>query len=478
MSKLSVVCVRSNAMKRIAVLSAIIFCSAAASAQQAPPPEPKKDVPATQSSAAPSEDSRMKTLEDQVRTLAEQVTLLRGELKAMHDARSVEPRSEEPILLTASHVAPGILAPSAPAAVPASPEPAKPQATQTQIFGGASSNAKLLNPDISLVGDFIGTPGRNTVSPSRPPELHESEVGLQAIIDPYARADAFISFGEEGVGVEEAYVTFTSLPAGLLLKVGKMRAEFGKVNTIHNHALPFIDRPLVTNNLVGGEDGIDDAGISLSRFLPAPKNWFVQGTAQVFRGDSSTVYAANRRQDLSVVGHLRGYRDLSESTNLDLGVSYARGNSAGLITTPNPSAFFTNIYAADATLRWKPLRRAVYKNLLFRTELFWSARDQLSALNVFETQHAFGMYSSAEYRVNRRWTVGGRFDRSGHATNANLTDTGFSGILTYWPSEFSQIRGQYRFGHLALANPGDFSNANEFLFQFLFVMGAHGAHPF
>jgi hypothetical protein len=88
------------------------------------------------------------------------------------------------------------------------------------------------------------------------------------------------------------------------------------------------------------------------------------------------------------------------------------------------------------------------------------------------------MYASADYRLNRRWTVGGRFDRSGQAANANLTDTGFSGILTYWPSEFSQIRGQYRFGHLALANPGDFSLANELLFQFLFVMGAHGAHPF
>src|SRR5881398_2391428 len=123
---------------------------------------------------------------------------------------------------------------------------------------------------------------------------------MQAIIDPYARADAFISFGETGVNVEEGYVTFTALPAGLLLKVGKMRAEFGKVNTIHNHALPFIDRPLVTNNLVGGEDGIDDAGISLSRFLPAPKNWFFQGTAQVYRGDSSDVFTANRRQDVSV----------------------------------------------------------------------------------------------------------------------------------------------------------------------------------
>jgi hypothetical protein len=45
--------------------------------------------------------------------------------------------------------------------------------------------------------------------------------------------------------------------------------------------------------------------------------------------------------------------------------------------------------------------------------------------------------------------------------------------LTYWPSEFSQVRGQYRFGRYAQGN-----NANEMLIQFVFVLGAHGAHPF
>jgi hypothetical protein len=465
-------------MKIFALLSAVLLWNCAAHAQEAP----------TANAAEPpaKEESRIRALEDQVRTLAQEVSVLRGELKAMREAKSPD-APEAHVLLASSQVGPGIL-PSSPA--PSELAAEAPQIPQTQTtggtqmqnpagLGGATSNAKLLNPDISLIGDFIGTVGRNTVSPSRSLELHESEVGMQAIIDPYARADAFISFGEEGVNVEEAYVTFTALPAGLLMKAGKMRAEFGKVNAIHNHALPYIDRPLATNNLVGGEDGIDDAGMSISRFLPSPKNWFMQGTAQVFRGDSDNLFSAYRRQDLSVVGHLRAYRDLTESTNLDLGVSYARGNTAGLATAAaNPSAFYTNLYGADATLRWKPLRRAIYKNFLFRTELFWSARDQLSPLANFETQHAFGMYSSAEYRLNRRWTVGGRFDRSGHATQANLTDTGFSAILTYWPSEFSQIRGQYRYGHLALANPGDFTNANEFLFQFLFVMGAHGAHPF
>jgi len=45
--------------------------------------------------------------------------------------------------------------------------------------------------------------------------------------------------------------------------------------------------------------------------------------------------------------------------------------------------------------------------------------------------------------------------------------------LTYWPSEFSQIRGQLRRTSYA-----DRLTANELLFQFQFSMGAHGAHPF
>jgi hypothetical protein len=428
--------------------------------------------------SAANSEARIRTLEQQVSMLAEQVALLHGQLKVLADTNAPGVGSDARVVLTS---APAVSAESSsssvassatiPAANPA-PEAQALQSTQSQTFGGASGNARLLNPDISLIGDFIGTVGHNDVAPSPSLQLHESELGVQAIIDPYARADVFISFGETGVNVEEGYVTFTSLPAGLLLKVGKMRADFGKINTIHNHALPYIDRPLATNNLVGGEDGIDDAGLSLSRILPAPKGWFLEATAQVFRGDSSDVFTASERQDVSVVGHLRGYKDLTESTNLDLGLSYARGhNDLG-------SAFITSLYGADATLRWKPLRRAIYKSFIFRTELFYSLRDQISPIDLSQTMHAFGMYSSAEYRVNRRWTVGGRFDRSAHARNANLIDTGLSAIVTYWPSEFSQIRGQYRYGHLATVPNASFDNANELLFQFLFVMGAHGAHPF
>lgn len=439
----------------------------------------------------PTQANRLQTLEEQVRALAAEVSALRGELKAVRDAQD---HSAPRMMLTASQpgsASTGATMPPPPAPVAAAdsamspaqePSPviggAQPQAygaAQTQVYGGATSNAKLLNPDISVIGDFQGSVGRNKIRPVPGLELHESEVGLQAIIDPYARGDFFISFGETGVNVEEGYLTFTALPGSFVAKVGKMRASFGKVNTIHNHALEWTDRPLVTENLLGGEDGINDAGFSVTRILPAPKWIFLEGTGQVFRGDSDGLFHADKHKDVSTVGHIRAYKDLSESSNVDLGFSFARGHSApdplGGISLPTD--FHTNLYGMDATFRWKPLRRAIYHSFLARTELIWSHRDQFSALSALETQRAFGFYTSGDYRLTRRWTVGGRFDRSARAQNANLRDTGFSALLTYWPSEFSQIRTQYRFARYA-----EKFDANELRFQFLFVLGAHGAHPF
>ncbi|MBI3404599.1 MAG: hypothetical protein HY046_03985, partial [Acidobacteria bacterium] len=262
----------------------------------------------------------------------------------------------------------------APVAQPAQPvamaAPAIAAGPQTGVsLGGNPGAAKALNPDISLIGNFLGAFGKNPISPVPGLEMRESELSLQAIIDPYARADVYISFGETGVNVEEAFLTFTSLPGGFVAKAGKMRSAFGKVNTLHSHTLEWTDRPLVTENLIGGEDGINDAGFSVTRILPAPKGIFLEGTAQVFRGDSADVFKTTRHGDRSVVGHLRGYGDLSESTNLDLGFSYARGyNDAA-------PGFITQLYGMDATLRWKPLRRAIYHSFLFRTEAVWSDRE-------------------------------------------------------------------------------------------------------
>ena len=339
---------------------------------------------------------------------------------------------------------------------------AAPKPEPVQLGGAGGSAAKAMNPDISLNGDFLGSIGHNDVRPVPGLEMHEAELGIQSVIDPYARGDVFISFGETGVSVEEAFITLTALPGEFVAKIGKMRADFGKVNITHNHALAWTDRPLVTENLVNGEDGIDDMGVSVSRILPAPGDIFLEATAQMFRGDSGDLFKSSQKSDVSFVGHLRGYKDLTENTNLELGYSYAQGhNDQGHV-------FMTRLHGIDVSLRWKPLRRSIYNSFLWRSEFVWSQRDQLPT-----QQRAFGMYSSIEYRLDQRWTVGSRFDWSERATQATQLDRGASALLTYTMSEFSQVRGQYRFtrydGH---------QDANEIRLQLIFVMGAHGAHPF
>ena len=420
--------------------------------------------------------NRMKAMEDRIHALETEVQTLKGQQTA-----AVAPQPQ-------------------PAAVAAPVVAQAPPPEPVSLGGAGGAAAKVLNPDISVIGDFIGAVGNHGGRATPSLEMHESEVGFQEVIDPYARADFFLSFGEAGVNLEEGYITFTSLPAGLQLKVGKMRAAFGKVNTTHNHVLPWIDRPLVSQNLLGGEDGIDDAGLSLSRILPSPKGLFLEGTAQVFRGDSTNVFSAVRRSDVAAVGHLRAYSDLSESTNIDFGASYARGHS--------PFADGNNqLYGGDVTLRWKPLRRAIYHSFVARSEFIWARTDVSPAYFTGAPTSAFsssprslatpfGFFVSGDYQINRRWTIGSRFDRSERGqclpTNPDTTiacpaaypmnfsrgvpllqDTGGSFQITYIPSEFSLIRTQFR-----RAKYGEGLTANEILFQFQFSMGAHGAHPF
>ena len=355
---------------------------------------------------------------------------------------------------TAPAAAPGEAAVPSGAAGAGGPQGALP------VYGGTAALSKIFNPDIAVIGNFLGAAGRNAINPPPAFEMNEAEGSFQAIVDPYARADFFLAFSPEGVEIEEGFITFPTLPGGLLAKVGKMKQQVGKVNTLHAHVLPWVDRPLANQNLLGGEEGLADSGISISRLIPNP--WlFLEATGEVYRG-SSGVFESHSRGDLSYVGRLRGYHDLTESTNVDVGTSVAWGrNDLG-------SDFSTRVLAIDATLRYRPLARAIYRRFLARTELFWSRREQPDGRVA-----AFGMYGSGEYQFARRWFGGARYDWSERAADASLVDKGPSLLLTYWPSEFSQVRGQFRRTRYA-----EGVTSNEVLFQLLFSIGAHGAHVF
>jgi hypothetical protein len=382
-----------------------------------------------------------------IKALTDRVEALEGQVAALQAA------------LTEASAAP----PAAAAPAPPPVSPVVPGATSVAAVNAADPTAaqRLMNPAIGVIGNLLGSAGDNAIAPSPSLEMAESEVSFSAAVDPYARADVFLSFGETGVDVEEAYATFPAIPGGLLLKAGKQRAPFGKANLMHRHVLPWVDRPLVIDHLLGGEEGLSDAGATVSRLLPSPGNIFLEASGSVFRGDSEGIFAAQQRSDVSTVAHLRGYGDLNEESNLDLGFSFARGhNDSGL-------SYVSRLYGVDGTFRWKPLRRAIYHSFIGRTEILWSSRFEPDG-----PHKAFGYYASGDYQAARRWFLGARFDQS-ERLDGQEKDSGASAVVTFWPSEFSQLRAQYRLTHYA-----EHVNANELLLQLQFALGAHGAHPF
>ncbi len=157
--------------------------------------------------------------------------------------------------------------------------------------------------------------------------------------------------------------------------------------------------------------------------------------------------------------------DITENTNIEVGTSYATGKLEGARNS------FGGI---DVTYRWKPLERGLYRGLITRFEGLINDRPDLA-------HHAKGFYASADYQLGQRWFTGVRVDSADRITTDSLgftgpvvSDHGVSATLTFWPSEFSQIRGQLR-----RTKYGDLDKpVTELLMQLQFAIGAHGAHTF
>jgi hypothetical protein len=339
---------------------------------------------------------------------------------------------------------------------PPTPLPGPPTAA------AASANPTYFNPAMAVIGNFLARAGRNPVEDAPSLEMHESEISFQAIVDPYARADFFVSLSNEGIELEEGFITFTHLPADFLVKVGKFKAQFGKVNTMHAHVLPWADVPLPIVNLLGGEEGWNDAGVSVARLFPLPGDTFSELTLQLFRGESEGLFEASSRNDVAYLGQYRVYRDIGDDHNVELGATWGRGHNG---VTDDSETTLENIHLV---YRWRPLAGTRYRTFILRSELFRSRREQENG-----KQTARGLFVGGDYRFAQRWWAGARYEFSDHADEATARDRGGVVTLTFWPSEFSQIRGELRQRKYAGG-----IKANEGIIQFQFSIGAHGAHPF
>lgn len=355
---------------------------------------------------------------------------------------------------------------------------------RAQAASGLQSS-NLLNPNISAIGWFQGEAGNRFAHPGKaapaPLRLQETELGFQSVVDPYAKADFFISVGGDGaVELEEGTINWFSLPGGLALKAGKFRADFGRFNRTHTPETAFADRPLAQERFFG--EGLSGTGAALSWHVPNP--WVLASldlnAVNTPPAADAPAFGAARRRDLLYVGRLGAYCDLGEAAGLSLGFSGARG-AAGYDTDPlslpssTSTALSSTLAGLDMTLRWKDPARAIYRSAFWQTEMIWSKREApgYSSVGKDSSAGSFGLFSHLEYQFARRWRAGTRYDYTQLPADRSRHEAGGLAYVTFMPSEFSLLSLQ---GRRALRSDGTKESLG--MLKATFNIGPHGAHPF
>jgi hypothetical protein len=342
----------------------------------------------------------------------------------------------------------------------AGPPPAPPVAP-----AGAGGSPQSLNPQISVIGDFLGAANQNVPDfEGKSFDLREVEIAFQAQLDPFARADFFLTVPSlEDVEMEEGYLTFLTLPSDFLVRLGKVRVPFGRANVDHRPETFTVDRPDV---LVGyfGEEGLAEAGVTVSRLLPNPWDLFMELELDVLAGSNDMSFGGGSASDLLYNLHYRSFFDLTPEQSLNLGASYATGASP----IGGDGSGRTHLGGLDVTYVWKPLARGKYRSFLWQTELMGGTRDAEAGAN-----DSFGLYSFARYQLGRRWFAGGRFDYSQSPELPDMSSRSGSALVEFFATEFQRFRLQYK-----ITDKTSQPLAHQLFFQWFYVIGSHGAHKF
>lgn len=376
----------------------------------------------------------------------------------------------------------------------------------SMILQGSYNNLKQ-DPNAYQITGFVPTLGE--VGPgARGFSLGESELVLSANIDPNWRGTAILALAPEGgVTMENAYFESLGLGNGFSLKGGRFYSGIGYMNQQHSHAWDFADAPLAYKAFLGNQLG--DDGVQV-RWL-APTDLFLEFGAEASRGRAFPG-ADNNKNGVSqgaVFAHLGGDAGISNAWRVGLSWlgsspkdrSFEDMDSLGAPAS-NRFSGKSRMWIADGIWKWSPDGNSTVRNFKLQGEYFKRREEGALASNssagtcagdckdAYDSDQS-GWYVQGVYQFMPRWRVGLRHDalKSGSVA-IGLVNNGLLGMadfaqlavhdpkrnsamLDYSPSEFSRFRLQF-----ARDDSGIGATDNQLFLQYIFSLGAHGAHAF
>ena len=359
------------------------------------------------------------------------------------------------------------------------------------------------NPSIGLVGETVfsyRSKNSDQTGSDRPGGFdvfqRSIELNVAASVDPFAKgyvvinATADSATGEATLGVEEAALQTTSLPYNLELKAGRFFGEFGRLGYIHDHELPFVNRPLALDQYMGGETKTD--GLQVNWLLPVPHYVSLTvGAGDQFGDDPNNPGNFRHFSEVNCFGRLSTYFGLTPDWQLETGISglinpktedrggaLAQPNGLGL-TPLTLTERQRRLAGLDFKFSYVPLRNNQFQSFVWGTEVLHSSNRYLfdpdgTPASGDEFNHrvgSLGLYSYATYKWNRQWSAGFLFDWVQNAQNRRDETFAYSPYLTFALSHWNQLRLQYTHTD---HNPASGLRSDDAVYlQWAWIIGSH-----
>lgn len=321
--------------------------------------------------------------------------------------------------------------------------------------------------------------------------LGETEIDISATVDDWFTAwltvPIVIEDGETVVEVEEAWIETLSLPAGLSLRMGRFFSDIGYLNDKHSHSWDFVDQPLVYQAFLGNQY-IDD-GVQ-GRWV-APTDLYLELGGEWLRGDRFPAGGAANSGFGAYTLHARLGGDVGYSHSWLAGLSWVSSESVERASgDEDEPLLFTgdsDLLMAEFVWKWAPNGNWKQRNFKLQAEFLWRDEQGFYALPdgrilPWDSEQE-GWYAQAVYQPFPGWRFGARYDAlSGDNPGVEYAGTPLDtlgrdpkrySLMTDWShSEFSRLRLQYSEDRAGLIDD------QQWGLQYIYSIGAHGAHSF
>ncbi len=155
--------------------------------------------------------------------------------------------------------------------------------------------------------------------------LHYQEVELMvtANVDVYLKSLVTVSASEQdGIGLEEAYLTTLRLPIPATIRGGQMLNTFGQHNLMHLHHLAFADYPMILDHVFGPD--LNEVGVEAAYLMPTP--WYMDAIVGFLNGDNQILFNSSKPSDFAYLFHLDNLWDIADEYTIRLGGTYLSGH--------------------------------------------------------------------------------------------------------------------------------------------------------